>query len=125
MASNNAEVGHAILRVFLGLLFLVPGLNKLMAMLTSGTHPVMGLLNNSLVLVWLLIIVEVVCGLALILGYKTKWVVWPLSVVLLVALFMVALNPLDMISLLFHLTGIAGLVSLYFTGPGLYAVQKD
>lgn len=126
MEYKNAEYGPAVLRVFLGLLFIVPGLGKLM-----DPTPITGMLGTlgfpaAGFFAWLLLLSEIVFGLAVLLGWKLEWTVWPLVLVLLVATVMVAIpnmngNP---VTVLFHLVGIAGLVSLSLTGPGKYAVGE-
>ena len=116
--------GVAALRVTLGLIFLVAGLSKLM-----DQTMITGMLENIgfpavPFFVWLLIIVEVVGGAALILGKKVDKVVWPLFIVLLVALLLVHLPAFDrtqtptVMNVLWHLVGLGGLLSLHSTGPG-------
>jgi len=126
MDKKYAKYGPTILRIFLGFLFLVPGISKLMnpggiiSMLTGLGFPMATLLG------WLVIISEVLLGLTLIIGWKVKYSVWPLVIILTVATIFVVLpnvgkNP---INLLFHLQAIAGLISLYLTGPGAIALDK-
>jgi len=127
---GKAAYGHLILRVFLGILFLIPGLMKIMdpagpvGMLQSLGFPAPALLG------WILILSEIIFGAALIVGWKVKYAVWPLVIVLVVALLAVGIpgidstNPGSMINILWHLVGIGGLLSLYFTGPGATAIKS-
>lgn len=120
----NKGQGIALLRVTLGLLFLVPGITKLMnpagvtGMLSGIGFPAAGLFA------WILIIVEVLGGAALILGKKMKEAVWALFIVLLVATLLVHLPVLDfsnqgtVMDILWRLVGLGGLLSLHSTGPG-------
>jgi putative oxidoreductase len=117
-----------VLRVFLGLLFFIPGIGKLLnpsgiiGMLDGMGFPLAALFG------WIVILVEVLGGLALILGYKTKYTIWPLAIVMVVAIFATVLpafgaNPMAYINLLFHLLAIGGLVSLYMSGPGAKSID--
>ena len=120
----NKAQGVALLRVTLGLLFLVPGLSKLMD--PSGITGMLGGLGFPAagLFAWILIIVEVLGGAALIIGKKVRTAIWPLFIVLLVALLLVNLPAFDMsntqsvMAVLWHLVGLGGLLSLHSTGPG-------
>ena len=116
--------GVALLRVTLGLLFLVPGISKLM-----NPAGITGMLETigfpaAALFAWIVIIIEVLGGAALILGKKTKEAVWALFIVLLVALLLVHLPAFDManqatvMDVLWRLVGVGGLLSLQATGPG-------
>jgi putative oxidoreductase len=118
-----------VLRALLGLLFLVPGVMKLMnppmiiGMLGSLGFPAAGFFG------WLLILVEIAGGVALLAGWKVKYAVWPLAVVLLVAMLRVHIpgigtTPMAEIVALFHLVAIGGLVSVFLSGSGALAVEK-
>jgi putative oxidoreductase len=126
MTQNYSKYAPTVLRVALGMLFLIPGLTKLanpgmiQGMLTGMGMPVSGLLG------WVVILAEVLGGAALIAGYKTKTAVWPLLAVLGVATVAVHLpalgeSPMSTVNLLFHILGLAGLVSIYLSGPGEHA----
>ena len=62
-------------------------------------------------------------------GYKTKYTVWPLVAVLLVATLTVVIPSVvqspsaNAVNLLFHLVGIGALVSGFMTGPGAIAAD--
>jgi putative oxidoreductase len=60
-------------RVLMGLSFLYFGLTKLL-----NIHPITGFIGTRLpmpgVIFWLAVILETACGLALCVGYKTRWV---------------------------------------------------
>jgi putative oxidoreductase len=123
-----AQYAPTVLRVFLGLLFLIPGLSKLFN--PSGIIGMLGGLGfpAASLFGWIVILVEVFFGLAILLGYRLKQTVWPLVIVMLVAMITVTIpswlkNPASAGSLLFHLLAIGGLVSLYFSGAGKYAIK--
>ena len=124
---NKEMYGHLVLRVFLGLLFIIPGVGKLLnpampvGMLTSLGFPA------PTFFAWILLLSEIIFGLTVLLGFKVKYTVWPLVIVMVVATLIVVIpnmngNP---VNLLFHLTAIAGLVSLFLTGPGAMALGKN
>ena len=124
-----ASYGAAVLRMSLGLLFLLPGLGKLMnpamiaGMLGGLGFPAPAFFG------WLLLLSEIVFGAWLIAGWKVKYAVWPLMLVLVVATLTVHLakvaDPMGMITVLFHVVGIAGLVSVFLTGAGAWSLEKQ
>lgn len=123
----NDKVSHFVLRILLGLLFVVPGLGKLM-----DPKGIIGMLGGlgfpaPAFFGWLLLLSEIVFGLAVIIGYKVKWTAWPLVIVLAVATITVhlpALGTAGPINVLFHVVGIAGLIAIASGGPGSWAVSK-
>lgn len=120
---NMNEYGPTVLRLVLGLLFIIPGIDKLIGTLGGG-HAIAGLLGTGLT--WVLLLVEIIFGLAVLLGYKLKYTVWPLIAVLVVATILVHLpsdEPMKVINILFHLLGVAALLSVSWTGAGKYAVK--
>lgn len=130
MDKKCSEYAPAILRLALGLLFIVPGLSKL-----ANPGMIIGMLGGmgfpaATLLGWIVILVEILGGVAVLVGWKLKQVVWPLVVILAVALFAVhvpsilAKAPMAMPMALFHLLGIGALVSLYFSGAGKYAIKQ-
>ncbi|MBI2451506.1 DoxX family protein [Candidatus Pacearchaeota archaeon] len=127
MEGEKAMYGPALLRVFLGILFIIPGIGKLLD-IGGPTGLLVGLgFPAPAFFAWVLALSEVIFGLSVLLGWKVKWTVWPLVIVLTVATLLVVIpnmngNP---VTLLFHLVGIAGLISLALTGPGAMAVSKE
>jgi putative oxidoreductase len=129
MEYENSKYGPTILRVILGLLFILPGLSKLAnpamiaGMLGELGFPVAGLLG------WILLLSEIFFGAAVLVGWRTKQTIWPLVLILAVATLTVGLpalgsSPMAMINVSFHLLGITALVSVYLTGPGAYTVKN-
>jgi putative oxidoreductase len=128
--SENKNYAPALIRLGLGLLFIIPGLAKLanpqmiIGMLTGLGIPAPALMG------WVVLLSEILFGAAVLAGWKLQKTVWPLVLVLVVALFMVhvpnwiAAAPMAMPIALFHILGIAALVSLYFSGAGAVAVKQ-
>jgi len=123
---DKGMYGPLLLRVGIGLLFLNAGIGKLMnpagptEMLTGLGFPA------PVVFAWILLLSEIIFGLAVLTGYKVKYTVWPLVVVMLVAGLAVAVPNAggNYTVSLFHLVTATGLISLALTGPGKYAVGK-
>ena len=126
---RNADLGQLLLRVTLGLLFIIPGFSKLMkpsmiaGMLGGMGFPIPAFFG------WLVLLSEIIFGIAIVVGYKTQWTTWPLVIILAVATLLVGLpamdmtNPMTIINVLWHVVGIAGLLSITWTGPGKYRVK--
>ena len=73
---------------------------------------------------------EIGFGAAVFLGYKVRYTVWPLVVILAVATLTVHLpnifaSPMGIINVTFHLLGIGALVSVYLTGAGALALGEE
>src|SRR3989338_10219195 len=89
-----ASYGAAVLRIALGLLFVLPGLGKLMnpamiaGMLGGLGFPAPAFFG------WLLLLSEIVFGALLIVGWKVKYAIWPLVIVLFVATLTVHLTKI-------------------------------
>lgn len=123
-----AEWGVVVLRVVVGLVFLVHGGQKLMMFGVAGTAGFFGSLGIPLPMVAAVgvILVECLGGLALILGLGTRYVSPLLALNMLVALLTVHLSAGFFVSdggVEFVLTLLAA--SLYFTlsGPGLLSLD--
>lgn len=126
---SDKRYGQAILRILTGMLFLPAGIMKLM-----DPAGIIGMLSglgfpSPPFLAWVLLLSEIIFGASLIVGWKTKYNVWPLFIILLVAMIAVALpgalaNPTGWINVLFHLLGIGALISIFLDGPGAWAVSK-
>jgi len=125
-----AAYAPTVLRVALGLLFVIPGLQKLV-----NPAMIIGMLGDlgfpaPAFLGWVLLLSEIVFGAAVLAGWRLKYTVWPLVIIAVVALFTVhfpawfAKQPMALISVLFHVLAAAALVSLYFSGAGAYAVKE-
>ncbi|MFT4303395.1 MAG: DoxX family protein [Candidatus Woesearchaeota archaeon] len=122
----NSGYGATLLRLVLGLLFVVPGIDKLLGMI-SGGHMLAGMLGVPLT--WLVLLSEIAFGIAILIGFQLKYTVWPLVIILAAAIIMVnlpnATSVMGWLDVLFHLLGIAALISLYLTGPGKIAVDES
>lgn len=127
-SKNCKNYGTTFLRTMLGLLFIVPGIMKIMnismptAMLDAIGFPAAGMFA------WILAISELIFGTAMILGYKVKYAAWPLVIILVTATITVHIpstDPMKWMDVLFHLVAIAGLVLLTKCGPGMWALSDE
>lgn len=104
-------------RVLLGLLMLVPGLLKLFVYKPSGVSAMLSGMGfpAAMFFAWVLIILEIVSGIALLANYKVRYAVWAPIVILSVAslLMLARVGSMDWTSFLFHLTAISNYLLLW------------
>ena len=109
--------------IAVGILFVYAGLSKLFLMTSAGfaenmIMPIFGTsMGLALVFAWLLIIVEVLGGVALLMRCKFpkmayKWLVWGLIIIMVVAMLFVHLAGQDFMSLLKDLVITTVLISM-------------
>ncbi len=124
MMDDYKEYGPTLLRIVLAALFLYTGIGKLMN--PAGPTGMLGGLGfpAPVFFAWILLLSEILFGIAVLLGWQLKYTVWPLVIILVVATIFVALPMGNWVNTLFHLLGIAALVSLFLTGPGAASIQK-
>lgn len=116
-----AAYAPTLLRVLVGVLFLVQGVRKLM----NPGGPA-GMLENfgfplPVVFAWILLLSEIIFGAAVLSGWKVKYTVWPLVIVMIVAILTPAVE--GFVPIMYHLIIVGALVSVYLTGPGKYAFE--
>lgn len=122
------EYGITALRVIIGVIFLVHGLQKMFMFGVEGTAGFLGSLGIPLAGVFavILIAVEVLGGLALILGAFTRIVSVLVAITMLVALFTVHLGNGFFVSdggYEFVLLMMVGGITLVLTGAGALALD--
>ncbi len=111
------------LRIGLGLLFIYTGITKLMnPSMVNGMLGGIGFPAPTF-WTWVLILAEVLCGLAVLVGFKVEYATVPLAVILVVA--MVAVYHSQVPQLMMHLAMLSGVVALWLSGPGAVAVSKQ
>jgi putative oxidoreductase len=128
-AGGTREWGLTVLRIVTGIVFFAHGLQKLTEFGVGGFAGFLTSLGIPLpgVFAVIVIAVELLGGLALILGLGTRWVALPLAIDMLVALFTVHLpngffaqnNGYELVLIL-----LAASVALALTGSGALALDN-
>ena len=126
--NENHMFGHTLLRVTIGILFLIAGINKL----TGGADKVAGFLGSlgfpmTTFLAWVLILGEIIFGALVLVGYKVKYTAWPLAIILTIAAITVTIpnSGIGSTNALFHIITVAALITIALTGPGKWALTRD
>tara|TARA_Y100000034_G_scaffold136712_1_gene215104 strand:- start:2488 stop:2877 length:390 start_codon:yes stop_codon:yes gene_type:complete len=124
--SDKHMFGHTLLRVTIGLLFFLAGYGKI-----QNPDGIIGMLGTlgfpaAAAFGWILILSELIFGALILIGYKVKVTAWPLAIILAIAWLTVTVpnSSIGSSDSLFHLIGIAGLITIALTGPGKWAVSK-
>lgn len=119
------KVSHVVARVFLGHIFVLAGLSKIGAYeATAGWMSAMGVPGELLPLV---IAFEVVAGLAIIVGYQTKWAAIALAGFSIVSAAIFHNNFADQIQMILFMKNFAmagGFILLAIHGAGAYSLDN-
>ena len=120
----NEDYGLFVLRLGLGLLFLLAGFGKLTGILGPGIEGFAGMVWG---MTWLAVLIgagELLGGIGLITGTLTKWAAGGLMIIMAGAIVLVAFpsfdaaNPATLIKLLEDVVVFTGLLTLVLSGPG-------
>jgi putative oxidoreductase len=128
--SKQGAWAPVVLRVVIGIIFAVHGYQKLALMGVGNVAEFFGGAGIPLPLVsdWIVTLVELLGGIALILGLYTRWVSIPLAIIMLVALLMVHVPNGFFVSeggFEFVFILLAGLVALAFLGAGPFSLDQQ
>ena len=119
------KISQLVARVFLGHIFLLAGLSKITAYEgTAGYMEAMGVPGNLLPLV---IAFEVIAGLAIIIGFQTRWTAVALAGFSVVAAVIFHSNFSDQIQMILFMKNIAiagGFLLLAVHGAGSYSLDN-
>jgi putative oxidoreductase len=119
---NNASL--LIARIFLGQIFLLAGINKIGAY--EGTQGYMESMGVPGDLLFLVIILEIVGGLAVILGWQVRWASWALAAFTIVAGLIFHGNFADQMQSIMFMKNVAiagGFLALATAGAGAYSAE--
>lgn len=125
--SKHTDYGLLITRIGFGLLFFLAGLGKII----GGIPGFAEIMKLPVFLAWIIALGELFGGVALLIGFLTRWAGAGLSIIMIGAIFLVYLpafdmaNPMSVTNLLIHIALFAALVGLAFSGSGRYAVKAD
>ena len=119
---NNASL--LIARLFLGQIFLLAGINKIGAY--QGTQGYMESMGVPGELLFLVIVLEIAGGLAVILGWQVRWASWALAAFTIVAGLIFHGNFADQMQSIQFMKNVAiagGFLALATAGAGAYSVE--
>lgn len=110
--------GAMIGRMLIGLLFAFSGVG----ILTGGIEGFAGMIEMKdipapILVAWLVVVIKIAAGSALILGYKTRYAALALMVFTLVATLLYHMDLQD-VNLFKNLAIVGGLLYVYVYGPG-------
>lgn len=119
---NCEKYAPFALRLAFGAMFLNAGIMKLL-----NPAMIQGMLGGfgfpmPAFWTWLLIFVEVVGGAMVLLGLKLKYATPFLAIVLIVASVFVSSQGVGQV--LIHIALLSGVVSLWLSGPGMWALKE-
>ena len=112
-------------RILLGLIFVLAGFGKLMDPAGSAAYTAMGGLPGFMV--WPAMALELLGGIAIIIGYQTRWTALALAGFSLLTAVLFHNNFADqaqMINFLKNLAIAGGMLQLFVHGAGALAVDK-
>jgi len=114
MKKNWIKNVHLVNRILLGLVMLVPGIIKLFVIGPNGIIGMLSGLGFPIVgfFAWVLILSEIIFGIAILANYKLKYTVFPAIIILIVATFTVQLGNYS--SMLTHLALVANYILIAY-----------
>lgn len=128
--TTNADYAALLLRVSMGILFLVHAGLKIFVFTPAGTVAFFASLGVPGVLAYPVMLLEVVGGIALILGFYGRWLAIPLALDLLGAIVLVH-GPAGFFFTNPHggweylALWIVGLIAVFLLGDGAYALKRQ
>jgi len=113
-------------RVLLSIIFIMAGLNKLGGVEgTAGYMASLGIPAASLT-VWLVIALEILGGIAILVGFFTRYAAWALAAFCVASGYLAHYQPADqmqMISFMKNLAMAGGFLALAAAGAGRFSVD--
>lgn len=116
------EYASLMLRIGIGGLFLTIGIFSIIS--PAGVKEMLANLGFPIAsfFAWLLILIELLCGAAVLVGWKIKWVTIPIALVLFVSMVISPLggfaHPLKDAALLL------ATIALWLLGPGMWGMDR-
>ena len=115
---------HLVGRILLAHIFLLAGINKISGY--AGTQAYMDSMGVPGMLLPLVILLEIGAGLAIIIGWKTRWAAIALSLFTLIAAFIFHSNFEDQMQMILFMKNLSisgGLIILALVGAGSLSVD--
>ena len=128
---SNTDHGLLVIRIGAGVLFTLAGFGKLTGIMGPGIDGFSGMVFGSVILAWVIALAELLGGLALLLGFLTKWASAGLALIIAGAIFMAhipafdASAPMTVMNLFMHTSLLLTLVGLALSGSGSHAIKAD
>jgi putative oxidoreductase len=123
-----SSIGIALIRTIVGVVFVAHGGMKLFVLGVGGTAGFMASQHIPLPLVSAVLVIatELLGGLALIAGFGTRFIAWPLAFAMLVAVGMVHLSGgfFAPAGFEYPLTLLVASIGLGLTGSGAFAIDS-
>lgn len=113
-------------RILLAAIFILAGFQKITSY--GDTAGWMGSMGVPGALLPLVIILEIGGGLAVLLGFMSRWAALALAVFSVLAALIFHFNFADQIQSIMFMKNLAiagGLLLVYVNGPGAYAIRRD
>jgi len=115
-----------IARVLLSIMFITAGFDKLGAVEgTTGYIASLGLPVPG-VTVWLTIALEILGGIAILVGFFTRYAAWALAAFCVITAFLAHYLPADQMQMIIFMKNIAvagGFMALVAAGPGAWSID--
>ena len=129
MYGKHPEIGQAILRIGIGILFLAAGLMKAFTAGVSGISGFLGGIGFPApgVFAVILIAVEIIGGLLLVIGWQTNWASLFLGIMMIVAILTVQIKSIggeNTIQFFKDLSILVSLIAIQSGGPGKWCLDK-
>jgi putative oxidoreductase len=132
-AASNAAIYQLIARITMGILFIIPAVRQITTYAGSVKYFASLGFPAPEAMVVLAVVIEILAGVMIILGWKTRWAAWLLVLYVIVATAMAhrfwqfpeaqQFNQLN--HFLKNLAVIGGLLYIITFGPGRISVDKN
>lgn len=119
---KNPDLGLLLIRLGLGIIFIAHGWQKFGAM--DGTIAFFGSLGLPAVVAYLISTIELLGGIALVLGIYTQWAGLLIALLMVGAIYLVKFKMGLIGGYELDLGLLIAALNIFFTGPGKYTVQS-
>jgi len=116
------KYSSVIARILLAHIFIMAGMNKIMGY--AGTQGYMEAMGVPGMLLPLVILVEVGAGLALLVGWQTRWAAYSLAGFTVVSAIIFHSNFADQVQMIMFMKNMAGLLLLAEHGAGAFSMDN-
>jgi putative oxidoreductase len=117
---NQALTGYVptLLRIGIAFLFIPSGIKKLLSPSNFANFLNQIGIPVPAFFTWIVLLSEILFGLAVLAGWNIKYAIWPLLIILIIAMIFVTIPSGDFSGIAFHLLAILVLISLFLVGAG-------